>query len=216
MKAYWNVIQGTEEWHRLRYGKIGGSTSKGLLTDTDTLLDDLLSTRLEPFELEEDGYASPEMQRGNELEPLARLNLSMYTGIQFKECGWLQSVELPLLGISPDGLTEDLKIACEIKCPSRKKHTNTLRNGVIPLDHLHQIVHNFTVNPFLEIIYFASFRPESVHPLFVRHADKNTIINLGTKAKPILKPISEWVDIIKGKTIELHNKIDQVEKDLSF
>lgn len=216
MKAHWEITQGTEDWRRIRYGKIGGSTSKGLLTDTDTLLDELLSARLEPFELEEDGYASPEMQRGTELEPLARLNLSMYTNVPFKECGWLQSEDIPLLGISPDGITDNLKISCEIKCPSRKKHTNTLRNGIIPLDHCHQIVHNFTVNPHLEIVYFASFRPESKHPLFVRNATRETPINLGTKAKPVIKTVNEWVAIIRGKAIELSLKLDQAEKDLSF
>lgn len=216
MKAYWDIVQGTEEWHRIRYGKIGGSTSKGLLTDTDTLLDEILATQLEPFELEDDLYASKEMQRGNELEPLARLNLSQYTNIPFIECGWLESEEIPLLGISPDGITKDFKVACEIKCPGAKKHTNTLRNGIIPLDHINQIVHNFTVNDQLEIIYFCSFRPESKYPLFVRNATRGTLVNLGTKSKPVVKPISEWVGIIQAKVIELQNKVDHVLELLTF
>lgn len=206
MIAHWNIKQGTEEWHAIRWGKIGGTTSKGLFVKSDTLLDELLSEITEPFEVE-DSFESADMIRGFELEPLARQEVSLYIGREILECGWLQCEEIPLLGISPDGITSDMTISAEIKCPARKKHMSTIRTNEIPLDNLHQCVHYFTVNPHLEKHYFASFRPEAIKPLFVKELTRSSEVNLGTKAKPVIKNIAEWVSIAKTNAINLETEI---------
>ena len=206
MIAHWNIKQGTEEWHQIRWGKIGGTTSKGLFVKSDTLLDELLSEMTEPFELE-DSFESADMVRGFELEPLARQEVSLYIGHELLECGWLQCEEIPLLGISPDGITSDMTISAETKCPARKKHMSTIRINEIPLDNLHQCVHYFTVNPHLEKHYFASFRPEAIKPLFVKELTRQSEVNLGTKAKPVVKTISEWVSLAKTNAINLETEI---------
>lgn len=216
MIARWDIIQGTKEWHELRYGKIGGSTSKGLFVDSDTLLDELISARLEPFEMDEDSYTSAAMDRGTEMEPLARQALEQYTGVTFIECGWIQSEENELLGISVDGIIKNLTIAAEIKCPGRKKHTETLRSGVIPYEHNFQILHNFTVNKNLKRIYFCSFRPECKHDIFVRHLDLTSMINLGTKSKPVIKSVSEWAEISRNKADDLLLKVNNEISRLNF
>ena len=41
--------QGSQEWHEIKWGKIGGTLSKGLFVKSDTLLIDILSQRLEDF-----------------------------------------------------------------------------------------------------------------------------------------------------------------------
>lgn len=206
MIAHWNIKQGTEEWHQIRWGKIGGTTSKGLFVKSDTLLDELLSEITEHFELE-DSFESADMVRGFELEPLARQEVSLYIGCELLECGWLQCEEIPLLGISPDGITSDMTISAETKCPARKKHMSTIRTNEIPLDNLHQCVHYFTVNPHLEKHYFASFRPEAIKPLFVKELTRQSEVNLGTKAKPVVKTISEWVSLAKTNAINLETEI---------
>lgn len=206
MIAHWNIKQGTEEWHAIRWGKIGGTTSKCLFVKSDTLLDELLSEITEPFEME-DSFESADMIRGFELEPLARQEVSLYIGRELLECGWLQCEEIPLLGISPDGITSDMTISAEIKCPARKKHMSTIRTNEIPLDNLHQCVHYFTVNPHLEKHYFASFRPEAIKPLFVKELTRASEVNLGTKAKPVIKNIAEWVSIAKTNAINLETEI---------
>lgn len=207
MIPYYDIPQGSLEWLQLRYGKIGGTLSDGLLVDSDTLLIEMLSMNLEPFELE-DNYESDDMVRGGELEPEARKRLIQQTGIEFNKCGWLQSESIPLIGISPDGITEDLTKACEIKCPGRKKHTETVLNNKIPDDNIKQCLHYFTVNSKLEELYFCSFRPEAKYPLFVKMINRDFQINIGTKAKPILKSINEVVGIVRRKAIELQEEIN--------
>ena len=207
MKAHFDIIQGTEAWHEMRYGKIGGSTSKGLFVHSDTLLDEMLSQHLEPFELEDDGYVNSDMQRGIELEPLACAQVSQYAGISVINCGWIQS-EIPLLGISPDRISQDLTVAIEVKCPNKKRHTTTIRERQIPLDNLFQAVHYFTVNPLLKSLYWGSFRPESKKPLFVQHLTLESAVNLGTRAKPVVKTVAEWTGIAKEAANSLQRVID--------
>src|SRR5258708_6106322 len=117
MIVYKGIIQRSPEWFALKWGKIGGSTSKGLFVKSDTLLYEVLSEHSEPFQMEEDSYVNADMQRGIDFEPIGRSELEKFTGIKFTDAGWLQSEENALLGISPDGISEDETVTCEGKCP---------------------------------------------------------------------------------------------------
>jgi len=222
----YDILQGSEDWHELKWRKIGGTRSKGLFVDTDTLLLDMLSEFSEEYE-SEDGYESSDMLRGKELEPMARKALSDYAGIEFKECGWIQSDTHPILGISVDGISADETITAEIKCPARKRHVSNILNGVIPKDNICQSLHYFTVNPKCEKHYFASFRPESPKKLFIVVLTRESMIDIGwtkkTKVKedrglgekeyvavvPDIRSVSEWVEISKKSAESLQKQIDE-------
>lgn len=217
MKAYYDIQQGTEAWHELRYGKISGTLASGLFVKSDNLLDEILSAKSEDFEPDFDSYTSSDMQRGNELESIAREQLEQYTGIKFNQCGWLQCEENELLGISADGINEDETITCEIKCPGAKKHLQTIKSGEIPLDNIDQCVHYFTINPKLEKHFFVSFRPENkFKALFVKELTRDSIVNIGTNAKPVTVTVSDAVLIAKGSAASLLVKVDEKLKELSF
>jgi putative phage-type endonuclease len=207
MEAHFNIEQGSYEWHEIRHGKIGGTASKGLFVKSDTLLFDLLAEKTESF-IEEESYISDDMLRGMQLEPEAREWANKNFNCEFIECGWIQS-DIEILGISPDGITADFKQAIEIKCPQAKRHIQTVIENEIPLDNLHQCLHYFTVNDRLEKLHFISYRPESIKPTFTKTLTRDSIINLGTKAKPVLKTVDEWVNIAKVEAIVLQNQINQ-------
>jgi hypothetical protein len=156
------------------------------------------------------------MMRGIELEPQAKAQLEIYTGLTFLDAGWIQSIENPLLGISPDGITKDETVMCEIKCPARVKHTRTILEDRIPDDHLEQLIHAFTVNPKLEKLYFCSFRPESIKPLFVKELNRMSLVDLGTKARPVVKSVREWVEIAKTEALRLELLIKEKIEELKF
>lgn len=232
MIARFDIIQGTEEWHRIKWGKIGGTRAHGLLVPSDTLLDEVLSEHCEPFE-DDDGYLNEDMLRGMDLESIAREQLIKYIGINLIVCGWLQSEVCELLGISPDGISEDFKVSAEIKCFSRKKHTKTCRLDVIPREHIRQSIQYFTVMPELEVHYFCAFRPEHLFkPLFVKELTRDSIVDIGLTEKkkvkrlndkgvekeyvetiPMMRTVQYWVDqnILKAKEIELQIK-DELQK----
>lgn len=229
-----DIIQGTEEWFAIKWGKIGGSRCEGLYNKTDTLLVHLIAEHSEDFELEEDGWMSSDMVRGIELEPEARRQLSEYIGQELITAGWWQSKDHPLLGVSPDGFTSDLKIACEIKCPARNKHTKTILEDAIPADNILQCVHYFVVNPELEKLYFCSFRPESVKPLFVKCLTRESKVDIGWKIKgkitedrgyglkeyvhdyPDLKTIDELCEIARNNSDALSYRIKTEIEHLKF
>jgi hypothetical protein len=215
MIPFYNIEQGTEEWHAIRWAKIGGSSAKGLFIKSDTLMMDVLAEYSEQFTMS-NSYQNDAMQRGAELEPEARFALEQYTGLKFLSVGWIQSINIPLIGISPDGITEDESICCEIKCPGAKKHLQTCFDDEIPLDNLAQCVHYFTVNPKLQRLIFVSYRPESIKSLFVKELTCNDSVNLGTKAKPVIKTINEWVEIAKAEAILINKQINEAVTKLSF
>jgi len=65
--------------------------------------------------------------------------------------------------------------------------------------------------------YFCSYRPENIYkPIFVKELTLESIVNLGTKAKPILKTISEWVDIARNEANELAEQIEIELNKLKF
>ena len=203
-----DTIQGTPAWFELRWGKITGTASKGLFVKSDTLLIDLIAQNTEDWEME-DTYASADMVRGTELEVYAREAISDELFISFKEVGFLQNASIPILCISPDGLSEDDTIGLEIKCPRAKKHTETILANEIPSDNIHQVLHYFTVNPKLETMYFVSYRPESkVKQLWYKSLTRDSEIDLGTKAKPNIKKVSEWVEIATNAAEEINNELN--------
>ena len=215
MKAHYEIMQGTADWLEMRWGKIGGTLSNGLFVKSDTLFYDLLSEQTEDFQLV-DHYENSDMLRGTELEPVARENLTKYTEVDFIECGWLQSLSNTILGISPDGISKDETEMCEIKCPAAKKHITTVIENEIPKDHRHQCLHYFTVNPKLKKLHFCSFRPESIRPLFVKTITPDSKLDLGTKSKPNVKTVKEWVVIARDEALIIKIQVEKAIEKLNF
>jgi hypothetical protein len=215
MIVYDKIEQRSEEWRELKHAKIGGTLSKGLFVKSDTLMIDILSQMLEDYE-DEDNYVSADMQRGIDLEPFAIAALEKEIFVEFKQVGFLQNAAIPLIGISPDGMTEDETIMVEVKCPGAKKHTETILADEIPNDNIHQVLHAFTVNPKLVRMYFVSYRWENkIKPLWYKMLTKDSEINLGTKAKPVIKTVAEWVEIARENAEDLNKQINDKLNELN-
>lgn len=218
--AHFEIEQSSESWHAIRWAKVGGVLAKSLTGKPETLINEIGSCMLEPFSIDDEGYVNATMQRGIDLEPKAREEMAKYISaelgkpIELLQCGWLQSTVIPVIGISPDGVTSDLTIQIEVKCPGKNKHASTLYGGIIPDDNIDQCIHAFTVNPLLEHLYFGSFRPECEHPLFVKLLTRESIIDLGTKARPNCKPVSEWVSINQASAITLQENVKIYNENL--
>lgn len=192
MITRYDIEQRTEEWHEIKHAKIGGTRSG---TQEKTLLPEIIAELTEPFAGGDEGFTSSAMQRGVDLEPIAREALEAELFIQFKECGWLQSDVNDLLGISPDGISEDETIMCEIKCPSAKKHMEQILNGDILPDYIDQLIHAFVVNDKLKKHYFCSFRPENtIKPIFYKELTLDSVVNVGTLARPVMATIKDEVE----------------------
>jgi hypothetical protein len=217
MITYKNIVQGTEEWDKIRYGKVGGTRSKGLFKDSETLLVELIADHSEEFEPDYDTFETPAMLRGHELEPRAREELASYTGISFEEVGWLQCEENSLIGISPDGISTCGKYACELKCLGEKRHIEVILSEEILPDYTHQIIHYFTVIPTLEKLFWAAYRPENKYrQLVVKELTLESMVNIGTVKTPKIYTIAKCVETAKISAQIIKNELEANINSMKF
>lgn len=114
--------QGSDEWHSIRAGRIGGTSCAALLTNgrSDNGLGagakSLIYRKAAEYITgpEEDTFVSPAMQRGTALEPIARRRYEQEYFCTVQEVGYISKGEY--LGVSPDGLIGS-DGGLEIKCP---------------------------------------------------------------------------------------------------
>jgi len=214
---HFNIEQNSSEWFEIRHGKIGGTRAKELFVKSDTLFYKLLAETIEPFDEDsEDGFQSEAMERGNYLEPQARIEAEKYIGVEFLECGWIQS-DNELMGISPDGITADFTIQIEVKCPGAIAHLKMCVSDAIPIEYINQCVHAFTVNDKLEKLYFISYRPEcTIKPLFVKELTRDSLVNNGTIAKHVMVLISDLVRVSYREAEFLQEQIKETINKLKF
>lgn len=235
MRLHKEIKQRSLDWHQIRWAKIGGTGAKELLSQKNDWLEKLsrkmLSERIEEFELEQ-VFVNDAMQRGIDLEPFAIKEVEMYANTMFEEIGWVENDTLPI-GVSPDGLTSDLKTACEVKCFGRKQHLDLILGGEIP--DICQVLMYFAIIEPLGKLYWASYRPESkVKTLVVKEFDRNTIVDIGWTEKgkvkedrglglkeyvcenPVLKTVDEWTKIIIERAEKLEGEVKSLEEKISF
>lgn len=122
MMIHTDIRQGTEEWLQLRAGRVGGTTCAALLTNgkgkngLGVGAMSLVYKKAAEYITgpEEDAYISPAMQRGTQLEPIARRRYEQDHFCTVQEVGYIS--EGHYLGVSPDGLIGG-DGGLEIKCP---------------------------------------------------------------------------------------------------
>jgi hypothetical protein len=78
----------------------------------------------------EDGFSSAAMQRGTDLEPIARSAYEVDKGVMVTETSFVQCPGIEMAGASPDGLVGEDGLT-EIKCPNTAQHVEFLRTGKI-------------------------------------------------------------------------------------
>ncbi|QPI11753.1 YqaJ viral recombinase family protein [Stutzerimonas stutzeri] len=79
----------------------------------------------------EEGFTSAAMQRGNELEPIARMAYELYADAEVTEAGLILHPKIEDFGASPDGLIllPKGRGGLEIKCPNTATHVATIQSG---------------------------------------------------------------------------------------
>ena len=126
-------IQGTDEWFADRLGRATASRIADIIARTKTGYSTSRENYMVELALERitgqraDSYTNAAMQRGTELEPLARAAYEASTGVLVAEVGMIPHPRIAMAGASPDGLV-DAGGLIEIKCPNSATHIRTLRS----------------------------------------------------------------------------------------
>lgn len=130
------MIQGSEEWLQARLGKITASRLSDVMAKTRTgygagrknYMAELLCERLTGTR--EESYINAAMQRGTELEPMARGRYEIENDLLVEETGLVDHPTIENFAASPDGLVGEDGLL-EIKCPNTATHIDFLRTGKI-------------------------------------------------------------------------------------
>jgi predicted phage-related endonuclease len=77
------------------------------------------------------------MERGIELEPLARAAYEFKQGVTVVEVVFIDHPSIAMSGASPDGVVGDGLV--EIKCPTAANHADTLLSGKAPAKYIPQM-----------------------------------------------------------------------------
>jgi putative phage-type endonuclease len=128
--------QREDDWYVARLGKVTASKISDLITKTKSgpsasrknYMMQLLCERL--TSKREEGFTSAAMQRGTDLEAIARSAYEVDQGVMVQEVGFIPCPGIPMAGASPDGLVGDDGLV-EIKCPNTAQHVDFIRTGKI-------------------------------------------------------------------------------------
>jgi predicted phage-related endonuclease len=135
--------QGSAEWFDARLGRPTASHFGDIITATGIIrkgatprryMIELLAERLTGLPTQH--FETAAMERGTELEPVARKWYSFSTGRDVRQVG-LITTECERFAGSPDGLCEDRGI--EIKCPMVATFCDIAESGKLPDDHFLQV-----------------------------------------------------------------------------
>ena len=171
-----NIIQGSPEWFAARLGKItaskiadvmskgkGGAESAGVRNYRAQLVCERLTGVVE------ESYTNGAMQRGTELEPLARECYEFIKGVTVQQIGFVHHPTIPQSGASPDGLIEDAGLV-EIKCPNSATHIDYLLENVPPAAYVKQMMWQMacTGRQWVDFVSYDPRLPEEMQLFIVR------------------------------------------------
>lgn len=164
--------QGSEEWLQARLGIPTATGFENIVTATGKKSSAQIKYMAELIEesiigLQDESFKSRFMERGNQLEPLARSAYEFITGNAVTQVGGVYLDENKEVIVSPDGLIPELKKGLEIKCPKMSTHIRYLLEGGVPSEYIIQVQANLWVTGYATWD-FVSYCPEyQKQPLYI-------------------------------------------------
>lgn len=197
--------QQTDEWYAARLGKVTASrvadvmakTKSGASASRKNYMTQLLCERLTGKQ--EESFSNAAMQRGNDLEPVARANYMLETGEIVQEVGFIDHPTIKYFGASPDGLIGNDGLI-EIKCPNTATHLETLKNRKPDNKYIIQMQVQMacTGRKWCDFVSYDDRLPEDLAYICLRiNRDDDHIAE-------IEKEVSEFLLELKDTITELH------------
>jgi len=170
-----NLIQGSEAWLIWRREHVTATDASVILRKNP--YKDPFDLWQEKLEMVPKGDVTAAMQRGTDLEPVARALAIKVTGIEFYPAV-VECDDRPWQVASLDGLSPCLKYILEIKCPNEATHVFALQEGIHNY-YMAQMQHQLAVTG-AECCYYMSYRPENAKPyaIIIVEPDEEYIADL--------------------------------------
>ncbi|MGU0912370.1 lambda exonuclease family protein [Pseudomonas aeruginosa] len=197
------MLQQTDDWFANRLGKVTASKVKDVMAKgrggapsatRQNYMMQLLCERLTGKR--DEGYTNAAMQRGNDLEPIARVAYEMYEDCEVVEVGLVLHPSIDGFGASPDGviLLENGRRGLEIKCPNTAQHIAVIQSGKHDTQYEWQMLAQMACAD-LESVDFVSFDdrlPEELQYVCFRyHRDEARIREMEAEVMAFLEELAE-------------------------
>lgn len=201
------VEQRSDEWRRLRLGKVTASrvadvvarTRSGWGASRGNYAAELVCERLTGVATE--GFTSSAMLHGIEHEDNARSMYQFLTDMIVKTAGFVDHPKLGMAGCSPDGLVGDCGLV-EIKAPSSRVHIETLLGSSIDGRYLKQMQWQMACTG-RQWCDFISFDPRLPHEMqmFVKrvHRDPVLIAELEREVATFLAEVDDTIKQLRQR-----------------
>jgi putative phage-type endonuclease len=203
------IEQGSPEWMALRIGKIGGSRVSDVLTEgrggAESLIkrkykNELIRERLTGKKLET--YKTPAMQRGIDLEPMARAWYEVKYNTFVDQVAIVLHPTIDGAQCSPDGIVEATNSLIEVKIPNPENHLDNILTGGKQLEQYYdQVQWQLACMPEKEFCDLISFDPDMPDHLqgFVKriYRDDEYINNMQNAVIAFLSEIETIVNNLK-------------------
>jgi len=166
------IDQQSEEWFRLRKGKITASNASRIITPTgkpssqqDEYIIELCAECVYPDE-PDSWTGNSHTDRGNAFEGAARDMFAERSGLEVATIGFIECEGLAL-GCSPDGMAIEngsFVAGVEIKCPLAKNHASYLLSGGVPDKYRPQVHFSMAITgkPWWFVSYCERMEPHIV------------------------------------------------------
>lgn len=165
MVHYHNIEQGSPEWFELRKRKLTASHATAIGASGAGLKTYCKEIVLEMIGIEKEHYTNSDIERGNELESIARSAYEFQTGNEVEQVGFITNDKFENAGASPDGLI-GLDGGCEIKARNDIKHLSLILGETkeIPFNQI-QMSLMISERKWWD---FISFNVNFKNPLFIK------------------------------------------------
>jgi len=196
MKIYKELKQGTDEWFGVRLGKFTashaqaiGNNGRGLTTLIMENVAEILTGKMK------DQYTNADIERGNELESMARSFYEVQTGNIVQEVGFVELDEHT--GCSPDGLVGDDGLL-EIKCINNTKFVYMLLYSKVDPKYMWQMQMQMHVTGRKWCDYVV-YNPNFKDPLIIKRVkrDDEKIEQIKVGLENGVKKLKEVLDKIR-------------------
>lgn len=192
-----NFPQRSEEWYKIRIGKITGSDFHTLMGNGETKKKLLLKKAVERItgKPQGDELKNSDIQRGVDLEDTARTYYEMETGNTVNQVGFIQLNEY--VGCSPDGLI-GMDGILEIKCPRATTFLSHYLDDSIEKQYYTQIQFNMMITG-AKWCDFVRYNED--FPLYIKRvkADKEYQCRIRERLDECIKEIEEIVNNYKER-----------------
>lgn len=198
------MIQGSDEWKAAKAGKVSASRVSAVLAKGKgemraNYMADLVVERLTGVFT--NGYKSPPMLRGQELEPQARAAYEFTRRAKIELVGFVDHPRIPMSGASPDGRV-GARGLLQLKCPEAKTHLEYLDGAEMPKVYRDQLQFELSTED-RDWCDFASFNPEfpAGMDLFVRriHRDDAYIAEIEAEVRKFLAELAAKVAALRAR-----------------